>query len=197
VTSCAFSDSGSGEVDAGGISYSYNNIINPTSVGMAITGYGQAMPSNSNFIACQYAIRFDVSGEYTLTNDVFTNCTYDIWNNSGGALTINASGTSNPQNYSGENVTIVNSKYHKLTDVVQNSEVSYVSGEGDAATVLYHVENVDETGEVQYDYNYTGSYDVDLLIMHLNYEPYQQTIEIDGVNTTFPVSQVYDRNYSS
>ena len=196
VLSCSFQDAGSGEIAPNGISFTYSNIINPTDVGMAITDYGQQMPSNCNFIACKYAMRFDVSGEFTLTDDQFTNNTYDIWNNSGGTLTISCSG-SNAQSYSGENVTITNTKYHRVTNVIENSEVTYVSGEGDAATILAHEENVGSDGISQYDYNYAGDFWVDILIMHLNYEPYQQSVLLSSTDTIFPVSQVYDRNYSN
>lgn len=196
VLSCGFQDAGSGEVAPNGINFTYSNIINPTDVGIAITDYGQQMPSDCNFIACKYAIKFNVSGEFTLTNDTFTNNTYDIWNNSEGSLTINCS-NSNAQTYSGENVTITNTKYHRVTNVVENSEVTYVSGEGDSATVLAHEENVGSDGISQYDYNYTGDFEVDILIMHLSYEPYQQTITLSSADTIFPVSQVFDRNYSN
>lgn len=196
VLSCGFQDAGSGEVAPNGISFTYNNIINPTDVGLAITDYGQAMPSDCNFIACKYAMRFDISGEFTLTNNIFTNNTYDIWNNSGGSLTINCSG-SNAQSYSGENVTITNTKYHRVTNVKQNSEVTYISGEGDSAIVLSHEEDVGADGISQYNYNYSGDFEVDVLIMHLSYEPYQQTITLSSANTIFPVSQVFDRNYSN
>ncbi len=196
ILSCGFVDQTSGEIHPRGIAFQYNNIINPVLVGMAVENDTDALPSDCNFIACPVGIEFRASGEYTLEDVVFTNCLYDVWNNSGGAITVNSSGTSNVTSYSGENVTLVNTKYHRVSNVIPNSEVTYVSGEGYYATVL-HNETVAGDGLAQYDYNYLGDHWVDILIMHLNYEPFQQTVLIDGVNTTLPVSQVIDRVYDT
>ena len=196
VLSCAFVDQASGEVYPKGISFDYNNIINPVAVGMVIDDDTVPLPEDCNFIACPVGIEFRASGEYTFTDCVFTNCTKDVWNNSGGSLTLNASGTTNFTSYSGENVTIVNTKYHRLTGVAQNSKVTYVSGEGYSAIEL-HSETVDADGLAQYDYNYAGDFVVDILVNHLSYEPWEQTVELSSLNSILPVSQVTDRVYAN
>lgn len=197
ILSCSFQDQASGEIYPSGIDFSYSNIINPTNVGMVFENDTDALPDNCNFIACPVGIEFRWSGEYSFNNLVFTNCANDVWNNSGGAITINATGTSNPSSYSGENVTIVNTKYHRVTNVIQGSEVTYVSGEGESAIELAHEESVGADGISQYDYSYSGDHDVDILIMHLNYEPWQQTVTLSSTDTILPVSQVQDRIYSN
>lgn len=197
VLSCSYNDQGSGEVYTNGIEFAYNNVVNPTNVGMVIDDDTYTLPHDSNFIACPVGIEFRASGEYIFSNLEFTNCTKDVWNNSGGTVTISATGTSNPQTTSGESITITNTKYHRVTGVKQGSEVTYVSGEGFTATVLEHEESVGVDGIAQYDYNYAGDFEVDLLIMHLEYEPYLQTIQLSSTDTIFPVSQVDERVYNN
>jgi hypothetical protein len=196
VLSCSWVDQVSGEVYPNGIDFTYNNIINHVKTGMVVDDYTPDTYSYINFIACPYAMEFRVSGEYDLQNVVFTNCNVDIWNNSGGALTINAN-QSNPTSTSGENITINNTVSHTVTGVAQNSEVTYVSGEGFDATVLHHEETVGAGGETTYQYNYTGDFWVDILIAHLSYEPFQQTVKLGSTNAELPITQVQDRVYSN
>jgi len=150
----------------------------------------------ANTIGAAIEMPSAVGTPYVYTGLQFAGNTVDIHNSSGSPITVTCS-DSNAQSYSGETVTITNTKYHRVTNVQQNSEVTYISGEGDAATILAHEENVGSDGISQYDYNYAGDFEVDILIMHLNYEPYQQTVILSDSDTIFPVSQVYDRNYSN
>lgn len=197
VLSCAFIDQTSGEVFPNGIDFQYNNIINPVHVGMVLNDQHVADITHVNFIACPVAIEFRDSGEYSWNDVKFTNCPVDVWNNSGGAVVINASNGTNPANTSGENITINNTVRHYVSEVKQNSEVTYVSGEGDLATILHNVENIAGDGGTYYEYSYAGDFYVDILIMHLNYEAYQQTVLLSDTTTTLPVSQVIDRVYDN
>jgi hypothetical protein len=151
---------------------------------------------DSNFINCHVGIELQDSGEYSFSDLVFTGCVNDVWNNSGGSVTISASGTCNVSSYSGENVTITNTKRHTLTSVVNGSEVTYVSGEGISGTALHHEESV--TGNsTYYDYNYTGDFVVTILVNHLSYEPWQLELTLGSTDQSLPVSQVEDRVYSN
>lgn len=195
VLSCAFVDQTSGEIFPNGISFEYNNIINPVKTGMVLDNQNDPDIANCNFIACPIGVEFRDSGEYSWSNVKFTNCVVDVWNTSGGNVTINCSNGSNPANTSGE-FTIVNTVRHYVSNVKQNSEVTYVSGEGDSASVLYHMENMDGTGTTYYEYSYAGDFYVDILIMHLDYEPFLQTVLLSDTTQTLPISQVEDRVYS-
>jgi len=197
VLSCSFIDQTSGEIFPNGIDFQYNNIINPVHVGMVLNDPDVADIANVNFIAAPVGVEIRQSGEYSWSNVKFTNCPVDVWNNSGGAVTINASNGSNPTNTSGENITISNTVRHYVTGVAQNSEVTYVSGEGDNATILYNLENMDASGTTYYEYNYTGDHEVDILIMHLSYEPFLLTVELSDTTQTLPISQVEDRVYAN
>jgi hypothetical protein len=197
VLSCAFVDQTSGEVWPAGIDFQYNNIINPVHVGMILDDPDVPDISNVNFIACPVGVEFTQSGEYSWSNVKFTNCPVDVWNNSGGSITINASNGANPTNTSGENITINNTVRHYVTGVAQNSEVTYVSGEGDNAIVLYNVENIDAGGSTYYEYSYGGDFYVDILIMHLSYEPMLITVELSDTTQYLPITQVEDRVYAN
>jgi hypothetical protein len=142
-------------------------------------------------------VEFRDSGEYSWNDVKFTNCPVDVWNNSGGSITINCSNGANPSNTSGENITIVNTVRHYVTGVAQNSEVTYVSGEGDNAVILHNVENMDASGQTYYEYSYAGDFYVDILIMHLSYEPFLQTVELSDTTQYLPITQVVDRVYAN
>jgi len=197
VLSCAFIDQTSGEIFPNGIDFQYNNIINPVHVGMVLDDPDVADITHVNFIACPVGVEFRASGEYSWNDVKFTNCPVDVWNNSGGALVINASNGANPTNTSGESITINNTVRHYVSGVAQNSEVTYVSGEGDSAIILHSLENVTATGTTYYEYSYAGDFEVDILIMHLSYEPFLQTVELSDSTQTLPITQVEDRVYSN
>jgi hypothetical protein len=174
----------------------YCNFINAPGVSCVIDDRINFDMQDSNFINCHVGIELQDSGEYSFSDLVFTGCVNDVWNNSGGSVTISASGTCNVSSYSGENVTITNTKRHTLTSVVNGSEVTYVSGEGISGTALHHEESV--TGNsTYYDYNYTGDFVVTILVNHLSYEPWQLELTLGSTDQSLPVSQVEDRVYSN
>lgn len=63
-----------------------------------------------SFIACTYGLEITTAGTYSnFSNMLFTGCTTDINNTSGGSVTISCTGTSNPSTYTGT-TTITNDK---------------------------------------------------------------------------------------
>jgi hypothetical protein len=72
-----------------------------------------------------------------------------------------------------------------------------VSGEGDNATILHNVENITASGTTYYEYSYAGDFYVDILIMHLSYEPFLQNVLLSDTTQTLPITQVEDRVYAN
>ena len=100
-----------------------------------------------------------------------------------------------PSTYTGTtNITV--SASHKLTGMKQYSEVTYV--ESGTETVLFHVENVDETGETVYEYNATVEKTVDIHIHHVEYVPVLlESVQLTSVGGSIPITQRIDRVYSN
>jgi len=93
------------------------------------------------------------------------------------------------------NVTV--SASHTLTGLQQNTEVTYVDT-SDGTTVLYHVENVDSSGETEYNYNAASPKTADILIHHVNYVPILLTnISLGAAGGEIPIIQQIDRVYEN
>jgi len=56
-----------------------------------------------------------------------------------------------------------------------------------------------ENSENSFDYNYTWTADVDVVIsiFNLNYKPIRMEITLTKNDTELPIKQVYDRNYKN
>jgi hypothetical protein len=150
-----------------------------------------------------HALEIDTAGDYTFTNIGFNGYGADTQNDAAiyvsapsGTVTINISGGDTPTYRSaGATVVISNPIIHTLTGIVENSEVTYVRDSDEA--ILYHVENVGATGQVQYGYEYTGDTDVYINIFHTNYNPLSINVTLGGSDQTLPVSQELDPIYSN
>jgi hypothetical protein len=133
---------------------------------------------------------------YSYIKLYFSGNTYDVLNSSGSAITVSKAGTpgSNPSTYEGSSVTFTASFTHTLTGLAENTEVTYVRVSD--GVELFHVENVTATGET--NYSHSGGETVDILIVHLDYDPDISNIynlTLPNADATVPVKQIEDVNY--
>jgi len=149
---------------------------------------------NCSFINNPKAIEFESALSVTFDGLEFLGNTLDINNTSGGTVTINVLNTVNPPStYSGD-TDITVSASHKLTGMKQYSEVTYI--ETGTENVLFHVEDVDGTGETEYAYNATVEKTVDIQIHHLDYVPILvPNVTLTAVGGSIPITQAKDRTY--
>ncbi len=154
---------------------------------------------DNEFIGNNVAINLVSPGTYTFDALTFTDNTWDVWNTSGGQVTINAINNSNPVdakvlNSVGSTTTINNTKQLTLTGIVSGSEVRIYSA--GTTTELDGAETVENT--FTYTYNYSPSTFIDIVVHNVNYVYYRvDNYELGDTNGTLPIQQVFDRNYSN
>ena len=157
-----------GEIFPGPSTVKYSNIISADDIGIRISGSAHHV-TNCNFISCPNAVELPSTASISYDANMFSNNTYDAINTSGQEVIVNKTNGSNPSNYNpGGSVVVYSASFiHKLTNLVQNTEVTYVRVSDQ--TVLFNVENVDGTGITEYTHG--GGETVDILIHHINYVP--------------------------
>jgi hypothetical protein len=127
-----------------------------------------------------------------------------IYNNSGGAVTINVDGGSGAtaltyRNGTGASTSIVASFSYTVKGLEQNTEVTFVTA--GTSTELFHVENAttsDGDGKYQVTYSHSGGATVDVLIHHVNYKPDISNIlgvTLPSANAEVKVQMFADENY--
>lgn len=149
------------------------------------------------FLNNYIGIKLTQTGEYTFKGLQFSGNTYDIENPTSGHITVYNTEGSNASTYintGGGTTTIITSAIHRLIGLKQNSEVTYVRR--DTGEIVFHVENVDESGITEFSYDATNPFYVDILIFHTNYLPiYVDNVYLGPSGGEIPISQVWDRNY--
>lgn len=163
-----------------------------------------------------HAIEITTAGTYDLTGITFDGTSFGadasnsaaIYNNSGGAVTLNIAGGGNSptvRNGAGASTSVVLS--YSLTLIVkdnsgnllQNVEVTVVKTADD--TELYHLENTPASGQAVYTYNASDAgTDVDILFMNVNYLPDVSAIKnlaLPSQSQTINVTLFPDGNYSN
>jgi hypothetical protein len=161
VLDCAFQECG--EVDVGTGAVTYCNFINADNVAMILDST-TVNATYCNFINCPRAVEITTTGSLDFDNMQFTGNTYDIYNSSGGSVTVNAT-DSNPSelkidNSSGSSTSIVNTVY--ITIYVKDRDLNAVQG---ASVAVYKtsddsellLELTDTNGMAQDTFNYPGS----------------------------------------
>jgi len=85
---------------------------------------------------------------------------------------------------------------HTLTDMFENSEVTYVKVSD--GSVLFNVENVSGTGETTFSYGSDlNGVNVDILVFHIGYLPIIINLNLPASDASIPVSQVFDHVYAN
>ena len=129
-----------------------------------------------------------------------------IFNDSGGAVTINidgGSGVSNisVRNGSGASTSLVANYSFTVTGLESGTEVTIVTS--GTSTVLHHTESAstsDGDGKYQITYSHSGGASVDVLIHHIDYKPDISNIyglTLPSTNSSAKAKQFADENYEN
>jgi hypothetical protein len=157
--------------------------------------------TDSIFINNPRAIEFTVPGSFTFEAIKCYGNIYDFRNSSGGTITIYADSecvldASKQENPYGGTVDVILSAIHKLSGLKEGSEVTYV--DTSTGEVVFHVEDVDASGETTYSYNASVPRTVDILIHHVNYVPIViPSVYLGAGGGSIPVTQYWDRVYAN
>jgi hypothetical protein len=195
------------QITTAGATFSGNTVLNSTITTGALLWPNDASVYDCFFSGNSRAIQMTTAGSYTFNALTFSNNTYDINNTSGGSITVGATNGSNPSTYLGT-VTIQNTVILTIEGIVANSEVRIVQA-GTATPVTGAgltnggIENTvtDDglgagTTKLDVPYNYPTGYNIDIFIMHLEYEYLKiSNLVLPSSNSKLKVEQQPDRNY--
>jgi len=151
--------------------------------------------TDCSFISCVNAIEIYQANDYTFSNFTFTNNTYDVNNTSGGTRTVSKTNGSNPTSYTGSTVNFTASFSLTLTDIVEGTQVTIVNSS--TRTELHNV-TIGGTGSTSY--THSGGETVDILIVHLDYDPNASSIYsllLPNSSSTIKIQQSDDGNYDN
>lgn len=181
-----------------------NNPDNIDNCSFVSDGTGHAIELTDACAGNSYTLTdFYVSGYAASDGDTGNEA---IYNNSGGAVTINIDGGSgvaniSVRNGSGASTTLVAEFSFTITGLELNTEVTIVTS--GTSTVLFNVENAttsDGDGKYQVTYTHSGGGNVDVLIHHVNYKPDISNIidiTLPSSNSSTKVQMFLDENYSN
>lgn len=167
-------------------------------------GTGHAIELTSDCAGNSYTLEDVVVSGYASTGTPGSTGNEVIYNNSGGAVTINIDGGSPAsaftyRNGTGASTTVTANYTFTITGLEQNTEVTIVTA--DTTTVLYHLENAtvsDGDGKYKAEYTHSGGGSVDVLIHHVSYKPDISNIlgiTLPSTNSSAKVSMFEDENY--
>lgn len=149
-----------------------------------------------------HAIEITTPGTYTFTGNTFSGYGADgtldaaIYNNSGGAVTLNITGggdTPTVYNGSGATTNIVSGATLTLTGLQPGSDIVIL----EAGTTTERV-NVDAHAGTSYGYAYTVNGSVDIALFKVGFVPtFVRGFTLDGVNASIPIVQRPDPAYSN
>jgi len=151
---------------------------------------------NSSSIADPAAIEHPAAGTFVYTGLMFANNEYDIYNSSGGLVTINAAAQSNPttaRNSVGSSTVINNAVTHTVIGLEPSSRVVWIRVSDD----LELANAVEVGGEASYTYNYSGDFDVDVQILSQTQRNKIVRVTLTGDDAILPASQTPDPFYSN
>jgi len=204
VTSCTYTNCGildQGSVTLTGCTFS--SAADPLGALLLDTSGQSDTSTGLNFISdgTGHAIYITATGTYNFTNFTFsgyaatdgTTGNEVVYNNSGGAVTINVSGGDTPtvRNGAGASTTVNNTVTVTLTGLVTNTEVRVY--EVDTTTVVAGVEDV-TTGS--FAFTTSAGANLDIRVFNIAYEPADiLSYVVPASGSTLPIQQRFDRNY--
>lgn len=151
-----------------------------------------------------HAVQVTTTGTTTFSGNTFTGFGADgttsaaIFNDSGGAVTLNISGGGNTptiRNGAGASTTVNNPVTYTLTGLQSGSEVTIVKTSD--GSELFNDPDV-TGGTSTYSYNYTSDIAVDILIHHMTGYEFQTFADtLTNSNKSIPISQTVDRVYAN
>lgn len=193
VLNCTFDTCG--EVIADTVAITNCNFFSAAADALQISSESHGV-TYCNFIGCSRGIDFTSGSTFSATGLKFTNCTYDLKNSTGGAITINCTaGTgSNPSTVENNNASIVSSAILKLSGLVVGTEIRvYDHG---TTTELAGTESSGSGGTFEWEYNPSTYNHVDISVVSYSYlDIWYNNMAIDANGLTIPVQQQVDRQY--
>jgi len=149
-----------------------------------------------------HAIEITTPGTYSFSGNTFSgygsagSTDAAIYNNSGGAVTLNITGggsTPTVRNGAGASTTVNSGATLTLTGLQTGSDIVIL----DAGTTTERV-NVDAHGATSYGFSYTATGNVDICVFKAGYVPFfVRGFTLTTSDATLPIAQVADRNYSN
>lgn len=204
-----------------GVSLIQNDaVIDTCTFQNSLTGDGEPIVTSDNpadISDCTFtqssghAIEITQTGVYSFTGNTFTgyegvagtNGTANsgptnaaIYNNSGGSVTLNISNGTTPSVRNGASATTTVAATVTLTldGLETDSEVRVYR----AGTTTEEAGTESSTTSFDYAFQASPGFNVDIIVFHLEYLPFSiLDFTLPGVNTTLPVSQIFDRNYDN
>lgn len=158
------------------------------------SGTGHAIELQTPLVATQDSIGNLFAG---YASDAGTAGDRALYNNQGGAVTINVSGggeVMSVRNGTGASTNVVATVNFSLTGLVDGTEVRIYRVSDDVE--LYGEEN-SSGGTVTYQYNYTSDTPVYIHIHHVQYVPIRLELSLTADDASVPVQQRFDRAYSN
>lgn len=130
---------------------------------------------------------------YTFSNLSFSGNTFDVLNSSGSAFTVGKDG-SDPTTSEGSAVTYTATFVLTLTNIPADTQVTIVN-----SSTRTELQNSTSTG-VDITYSHSGGEVVDILLMHLDYDPNDSdvySLTLDNANQSIKFALGDDRNYDN
>lgn len=198
--------SNSGTLDVNGATIAGCSFSAHTATQLKVDSPGEmALVTTSGFTSggTGHAIEITAPGTYTFNGLAFNGYAASngstgqeaVYNNSGGAVTINVSGggsTPSYRNGAGASTTVNNSVTLTLTGLQTGSDIVILAA--GTSTILAQV---DQNAGSTFPYSFTTGGAVDIGVLKAGYVPqYLRNFQLPAANTSLPISQVADRNYS-
>ena len=188
----------------GGASITQSLIVGSPST-TALTTANPSTITDTEFVSAGtgHAITITTPGTYTLSGIIFTGygtagtTNAAIFNNSGGAVTLNISGGGSVptiRNGTGATTNVVASANVTLTGLIADSEVrAYLGTNPATATELAGVESSGTSFNFAQS---SGGQQGYIHIIHVNYQPVFLPITYSSTDVSIPIQQIVDRQYS-
>lgn len=149
-----------------------------------------------------HAIEITTPGTYSFSGNSFSgygiagSTDAAIYNNSGGAVTLNITGggsTPTVRNGAGASTTVNSGATLTLTGLQAGSDIVVL----DAGTTTERV-NVDANAGTTYGFNYTATGNVDICVFKVGFKPFAvRAYTLTTSDATLPIAQVADPSYSN
>lgn len=185
-------------------SYKAGGTADPIESGAVLANSGIFNMNNTSFIGNAYAINFLDTGVYNFNLRFNENTPADLINNTTGSVIVQVLDGDTPttgvdSNPNGGSIDIQNSVSLTLTDIVPGSEVRIYKSNptGVFPDELAGIESEDD-GVFEYIYNFTGNFNVDIVVLNTGYVYFRQDDNLLGsAPNTIKINQVFDRNYEN
>jgi hypothetical protein len=157
-----------------------------------------------------HAIEITVTGSFTFSGNTFTDYTANntsgsaLFNNSGGPVTMSIAGggdTPTYRNSTGSSTLILNNISVTITGLKDNTEIRvFDNSTSNPQVELAGVENATDgtSNNRSFTFSLTAGTIVDIVVINLTYENERiEAYTIPTSDTTLPIQQRIDRNYSN